>query len=433
MIIVDTALRRREEDGIPLRVALIGAGYMGRAVALQIVTCVPGMRLAAISSRDIARAESAVRATGAEPIGIATRSDLERSLTQGRPAVTDDPDLLCQADGIDAVVDATGDVEFGARVALEALTRGKHVILMNAELDATLGPILKVYADRAGVIVTGADGDEPAVAMNQIRFVRSIGLEPVLAGNVKGMYDPYRTPATQAEFAAGTGQQARMVTSFADGTKLSMETTLVANATGFRADRRGMHGHRCAHVNDVLDHFDIEELRGGRLVDFVVGAAPGSGAFVVGYDGNPARRETMRLFKMGDGPGYVFYRPFHLPHREVPLTIARAALFHDAAVAPLAGPVCETITVAKRDLRQGEMLDGIGGFTSYGLIENSEAARGENLLPMGLSEGCRLERDIPADQPIAFSDVELPEGRLVDRLWAEQEAIFSLAAVAGDR
>lgn len=425
MSMVFSALERRAEEGKPIRVGLVGAGYIGRALALQIVTRVPGMRLVAIASRTPAKAEEAYRAAGVDPLVVETVVELERAIARARPAITDDASLLCQAAGIDAIVEATGDVEFGASVAMDALAHGKHLVLLNAELDATLGPILKLHADRAGVVVTGADGDEPGVAMSLVRFVRSIGLEPVLAGNIKGFYDPHRTPATQAGFAAATGQNARMVTSFADGTKLSMESTLLANATGFTVDRRGMHGHRCAHVNDVLEHFSADDLRERPLVDFVLGAEPPSGAFVVGYDEHEGRGETMRTFKLGNGPGYVFYRPFHLPQREVPLTVARAVLFHDPAVAPLAGPVCEVVAVAKRDLRAGETLDGIGGFTCHGMIENAEPARADDLLPMGLADGCRVERDISADEPISFSDVKRPDGRLTDRLWAEQEAVFA--------
>jgi predicted homoserine dehydrogenase-like protein len=136
----------------------------------------------------------------------------------------------------------------------------------------------------------------------------------------------------------------------------------------------------------------------------------------------------MQYFKMGAGPFYNFYVPYHLPHLEVPLTAARAALFQDAAVAPLGGPVCEVITLAKRDLKAGEALDGIGGFTCYGMIDNYEVSAKAHLLPMGLSEGCRLRRDIPKDQPIAYADVELPAGRLCDQLRREQDIHFSGAS-----
>jgi predicted homoserine dehydrogenase-like protein len=133
----------------------------------------------------------------------------------------------------------------------------------------------------------------------------------------------------------------------------------------------------------------------------------------------------MQVFKIADGPLYVFYTPYHLPHLEVPLTVARAVLFQDAAVTPLGGPVCDVITLAKRNLKAGEILDGIGGFTCYGTLDNSNVCQAENLLPMGLSEGCRLKRDISRDQAIAYADVELPVDRLCDKLRTEQNTYFA--------
>jgi predicted homoserine dehydrogenase-like protein len=339
MIIVDTALERREAAGDPVRVALVGAGYMGRGAALQILTGVPGMRLVAVSNRTLSEAERAYTDAGAPPPRrVATAAALEEAIARGRHAVTDDAMLLCEAEGIDVVIEATGDVELGARVAMRAIEHGRHVVLMNAEVDATVGPILKVYADRAGVVITNADGDQPGVLMNLLRWVRSIGCRPVLAGNVKGLQDPYRTPETQARFAAENGQKPRMVTSFADGTKIGMEMAVVANATGFRVATRGMRGPRCAHVNEAPGLFPLDELLERGQVDYVLGAEPGPGVFVLGHDDHPARRPYMRYFKMGEGPLYVFYVPYHLPHLEVPLTAARAALFQDAAIAPAGRP-----------------------------------------------------------------------------------------------
>ena len=296
---------------------------------------------------------------------------------------------------------------------------------MNAELDATVGPILKIHADRAGVIITNVDGDQPGVMMNLFRFVKSIGYNPVLAGNIKGLQDYYRTPETQKGFAAEHNITPQMATSFADGTKISMENAIVANATGFKVGKRGMYGPRCTHVSEAVSLFPIDKLLGSGLVDYILGAEPGPGVFVLGYNDHPIRKPYMRYFKMGDGPLYVFYVPYHLPHLEVPLTVARAVLFQDSAVAPLAGPVCDVITVAKYDLKAGEVLDGIGGFTCYGVIENFEKCWAENLLPMGLSEGCRLVQDIPKDQALTYSDVKLPHGRLCDKLRAEQDAYFA--------
>jgi predicted homoserine dehydrogenase-like protein len=318
-------------------------------------------------------------------------------------------------------------VESGARVATEAIANRKHVLLVNAELDATVGPILKVLADRAGVVITNADGDEPAVAMNMFRFVKSIGYRPVLAGNVKGFLDHHRNPDTQKGFADAHGQRAFTVTSFADGTKLSLEATTLANATGFKVAQPGMAGRRLAHVRDLLGLYDPKELLDQPVVDYVLGAEPGSGAFVVGYNDDPQLMPYMSYFKLGDGPLYMFYRPFHLTHLEAPLSVARAVLFDDAAIAPAGPPMCEVTTIAKRGLEAGHELDGIGGFDCYGLIDNIEHTRRDDALPIGLASGARLIRPVAQDQPIRNADVILPQGRLVDQLRAQQDAHFGLS------
>lgn len=425
MIIVDKELEKLDRDGKPIRVALVGAGYMGRGIAIEIITAIVGMRLVSIANRTIEEAGRAYREAGVNSyILVDTVARLEDAIDKSQFSITDDPMLLCLAEGIDAIIEATGEIDFGAKVALEAINNGKHVILMNAELDATIGPILKVYADRAGVVITNTDGDEPGVAMNLYRFVKTIGYHPVLAGNIKGFIDPYRTPETQKEFATKHNQKPQMITSFADGTKLSMETTILANATGFKVGKRGMHGHRCSHVKDLPSMFSFEQLMGGGLIDYALGAEPGNGAFVVGYNEHPILKQYMSYFKMGDGPFYVFYTPYHLPHLQIPLTVARAVLFHDATVAPLGAPKCDVIAIAKRDLKVGEILDGIGGYTCYGMIDNAEVCQTENLLPMGLSKDCCIIRDIKRDQAISYMDIQLPEGRISDRLRAEQDAYF---------
>lgn len=425
MIIVDTALEQRQQEGRPVRVAIVGAGYMGRGVALQILQGVPGMKLVAVVNRTFAEAKRAYQQAGVEEVYVGNSFDeVETLLAAGKYVVTSDPSLVCKSQYVDAVVEATGDVEFSAHVAMAAIENHKHIILMNAELDATVGPILKVYADRAGVVMTNVDGDQPGVVMNLLRYAKSIGCRPVLAGNIKGLQDPYRTPETQRAYAEQYNQKPRMVTSFADGTKISMEMAVVANATGFKVGQRGMYGPPCAEVNDAAGLFPLEQMLETGLVDYVLGAQRTPGVFVLGYNDNPIQQQYLKYYKMGDGPLYVFYTPYHLCHLEVPLTVARAVLFGDAAVAPLGAPVVDVITLAKRDLKAGETLDGIGGFTCYGAAENADISRQENLLPMGLSDGCRMRRDVPKDYPITYADVELPADRLCDRLRAEQDEYF---------
>ena len=409
MVILDRRLDERARAGEPVNVALVGSGFMGRAVARRLVATT-GLRLVAVANRTLAAAEAALADAGADA---------------SRTAVTTDAEAVCREESVDVVIEATGAIDHGAQVALEAIRNGKHVVLMNMALDATLGPLLRTRAEQAGVVYTQTDGDEPAVAMNLIRLVRSLGLRPVAAGNLKGFYDPYRNPDTQREFAAGVGQDPQMVASYADGTKLALEATVLANATGFGVASRGMVGYRCDHVRDLAQLLDPGTLLETPLVDYALGAEPGSGVFVVVYEDDPEAARYLRYFKLGDGPLYVFYTPFHLPHLEVALTAARAALEGDAAVAPAGAPVCEAITVAKRDLQAGESLDGLGGFAAYALIENAATSLGERLLPIGLSEGRRLARDVARDEPIAFADLEPHEPTLAERLYQEQVDLFA--------
>jgi len=435
VIIVDRELERLEREGRPIRVAMVGAGFMGRGIARQLLTAATGIRLVAIANRRPERAHEAFAAAGAETTRDVSDLDaLEEAFASGVPAVTDQPELVCGGP-VDVVIEVTGTVDFAARVALEAIAHGKHVVLMNAEVDGTVGPLLKRRADETGVVITNADGDQPGVTMNLYRFVRGLGVRPVLCGNIKGLHDPYRNPTTQADFARRWGQDPHMVTSFADGSKISFEQTVIANATGMRVFKRGMLGPTVepgTPVREAAGLFPAEDLLEGRgAVDYVVGAEPAPGVFVLGTHDDPIQQHYLDLYKLGAGPLYCFYSPYHLCHFEVPNTIARAALFGDATIAPADGPVVEVVAAAKVDLEQGQELDRIGGYLTYGLAENSTAARAENLLPLGLAEGARVLRKIERDAVLTLDDVELPEGRLAERLWREQLELFAAAPATG--
>ena len=428
-MIVDTELREREAKGRPIRVGMVGAGATGRAIALQLGTPVPGIRLMAIANRTLAHGERAFREAGiTEWRHAESAREAEAAINRGVPVLTDDPSVLTACDAIDIIVEVTGTVAAAAHVVLEAFEHGKHVVLVNAELDSLLGPILKVRADQAGVVLTHTDGDEPGVAMTLFRYLRSLGLRPVAAGNIKGMVDYYRNPETQLLFAEKHDQDVRKVTSFADATKLSMETTVLANATGFHAGRRGMYGPACKYVRELANLLPADQMLSTGLVDYSVGAAPHTGGFVIIHEESPLKKTQLAYYKLGDGPFYVFYTPFHLPHIQLASTIGRAVIHLDPTVAPLAGPVCEVVTVAKRNLRAGERLDGIGGFCAYGLIDNSATARASGALPIGLSEGCVLRRDVSKDAVLSLDDVEEPvRDQLVEALWREQSARWSLS------
>jgi predicted homoserine dehydrogenase-like protein len=400
---------------------MVGAGATGRAIALQLGTPAPGIRLVAIANRTPAHGERAFREAGiTEWSRVDSATKAQDEIGKGRAILTDDPSILTHCDAIDLLLEVTGTVEPAAHFVLDAFDHGKHVVIVNAELDSLLGPILKVKADQAGVVITNTDGDEPGVAMTLYRYLRSLGLRPVAAGNLKGMVDYYRNPDTQRAFAEKNDQDARKVTSFADATKLSMETTVLANATGFHAGRRGMYGPACKHVREMANLLPADQMLSTGLVDYALGAEPHTGAFVVVHEESPLKKVQLAYYKLGDGPFYVFYTPFHLPHIQIASTIGRAGVLRDPTVTPLAGPVCEVLTVAKRNLKAGERLDGVGGFCAYGLIDNSASARKLDALPISISEGCILRQDVSKDEVVSFADVTLPHGRLIDSLWNEQ-------------
>src|SRR5258708_32346639 len=305
---VDTALQEREHTGHPIRVGMVGAGATGRAIALQLGTPVPGIRLAAIANRTIAQAERAFREAGITNwLRVCSAREAESAIARGLSVLTDDPTVLTHCDAIDLLVEVTGSVEPAAQLALQAFERGKHLVLVNAELDSFIGPILKVKADQAGVVVTHTDGDEPGVAMALRRYLRSLGLRTVAAGNLKGMVDYYRNPDTQRAFAEKNDQDARKVTSFADATKLSMEATVLANATGFRAGRRGMYGAACKDVREMANLLPHDQMLSTGLVDYALGAAPYTGAFVIVHEDSPFKKVALGSYKLWDGAFYVLY------------------------------------------------------------------------------------------------------------------------------
>lgn len=424
MIIVDKALRARAEAGRPIRVALVGAGFMGRGLVNQVVNSVPGMELAAIYNRTLANAERAFTEAGVTDWeAVDDGQGVDKTIARGGPAITQNYAAVCAAESIDAIVEATGNVEFGAQVVTAAIQGGKHVVLLNAELDGTAGTVLKQRADAAGVVLSGCDGDQPGAQLNLVRFVKGIGLAPLVCGNVKGLQDEYRTPSTQRSFAQKWGQDPYMVTSFADGTKVSFEQAIVANATGMTVQRRGMRGaDHSGHVDELTSHYDVDELRAaGGFVDYVVGSKPGPGVFVLATHDDPKQRHYLNLYKLGEGPLYSFYTPYHLCHFEVPMTVARAVLFGDAALAPLGPPTVEVVTTAKQDLPAGTTIDGLGGYDSYGVAERADVTAAQKLLPMGVAEGCVTTRAISKDEVLTYRDVILPPGRLIDRLRMEQQ------------
>ena len=427
MIIVDNALKAREAEGKPIHVACLGAGFIAQGLTNQIINSVPGMRMVAAFSRHGQRGLDMFSYSGRnEAVMANTQGEVEDAIRSGKPVVTEDAFLLARSENIDVLVDVTGAVEFGARVALEAFKHGKDIVLMNAEIDATIGPILQTYAEKYGRIMSATEGDEPGIQINLYRWVKGLGLIPRVMGNIKGLQDPYRNPTTQKGFADKWGQNPAMVTSFADGSKISFEQAIVANATGFKVKCRGM-SRGVEYRGDVMtigSLYDVGDLRKlGGVVDYVVGT-PLTKVYCLAEHSDPKQQHYLNLYKMGPGPLYSFFVPYHLVHFEAPNAIARVALLRDSVAKPLGGPVVEVCAVAKRDLKAGEILDDYGMYMTYGEAVNVDEMSAGRYLPEGLVEGCKLISNIPKDAVITYDDVSLPPNRLSDQLRAEQYKLF---------
>nr|MCU0491919.1 SAF domain-containing protein [Chloroflexaceae bacterium] len=386
-----------------------------------------GMDVTAIADIAVERARHALSAAGV-PAGQIVETDdsatANAALESGRRVITRRADMLPKLESVEAIVEATGVPELGARIAWNAILGKKHVILLNVETDVTVGPILKRMADVAGVVYTGSAGDEPAATLELYEFARTLGLTVLCAGKGKNNpLDRTATPDTMAARAKEAGASPKMICSFVDGTKTMVEMAALANATGLTPAQRGMYGPQTT-LKQLPQIFALRE-QGGILeqtgvVDYVIGdVAPG--VFVVFTSNLPVVIEELRYLKMGDGPNWTLYRPYHLTSIETPLSVAKAVLRHEATIAPTYGMVAEVITVAKRDLRAGETLDGIGGFTVYGLTERAEVARRENLLPLGLAQKATLRRDVEIGQPLTYADVQLDETQTVVQLRRMQD------------
>jgi predicted homoserine dehydrogenase-like protein len=414
-------LLAREQAGRPIAAGLVGAGQMGTGLVSQ-VACMRGMRVAAVADIALDRARHALTAAGVpegEIVAAESAADADAALAAGRRVITRSADLLPTLAGLEAIIEATGVPNLGARIAFSAILGRKHVVLLNVETDVTVGPLLKRMADLAGVVYTGAAGDEPAATLELYQFAQALGLQVLCAGKGKNNpLDRSATPDSLAAEARAKGAAAKMLCSFVDGTKTMVEMAALANATGLPPSRRGLHGP--ATSVDQLPRVFAPRAQGGILdetgvVDYAVGnVAPG--VFVVFTSALPVVVDELRYLKMGDGPNWALYRPYHLTSIETPLSVARAVLDGEATIAPTHGMVAEVITVAKRDLRAGEAIDGIGGFTVYGLIERAAVARDERLLPLGLAQGATLRRDVELGQPLTYDDVVLDETQTVVQL-----------------
>ncbi|NMC55337.1 MAG: NAD(P)-dependent oxidoreductase [Chloroflexi bacterium] len=420
MIGLNEELRERHAAGNPVRIGLIGAGQMGTDVVAE-VSMMLGLEVVVTADLDLDRARKAfeIGRVKAEVVVAQTAEEADAAVLAGKVVAAADYRVVTQMKTVQVMLEATGVPEIGTRAALKSARSGQHLSMMNVETDITVGPVLRWYAERKGVLYALAAGDEPAACKELYDFAEALGFTIVAAGKGKNNpLDRHATPVDPAiaKEAARRGLSPNMLVEFVDGSKTMIEMAAVANATGLVPDVRGMHGPDTDR-DHLSETFRLKE-EGGVLnkmgvVDYGIGrVAPG--VFLVIHTDHPRLREAMVLRDMGNGPYYTLFRPYHLCSIEVPLTCAMLEIRKKPNMVPLNRLAAEVFAVAKHDLKPGDVLDAIGGTAYYSLVDTYETARAERLLPIGLAKGARVIRDIPVDQPITLDDVELKPSTVLE-------------------
>jgi predicted homoserine dehydrogenase-like protein len=399
--------RQLAEAERPLDLVLVGLGFMGYGL-LRRLSQVKGVRVPLLITREVPRALELLGAKGIPAAVTSALRAIRANAERGILSVWSSPDIL-SAVPFPIVVETTGEVAYGTEVALAAFDSGKHVVTLNVELHVTLGTYLKRYAEERGLVFTDAEGDQPGTLASLMEEVIAMGFKPVLAGNMKGYLDRAATPDSIRAWSEQYGLNPKQTAAFTDGTKLAIEMALVANYFGMKVLTRGMFGPRVERVQDALTLFDWDAIPDAGAVDYVIGRTLEPGVFVVGEFPDPEQANYLRYLKLGDGPRYLLYRPHHLCHLEVMATVARVAVLAEATIDNGPAPTTQVIACAKRDIVPGEEIDGLGGYTCYGLVENLEVVRAEALAPIGLLPGAVARRRLSKDEPIAVGDVDLPE------------------------
>lgn len=440
---LDRLLRRRAETGAPIRVGLIGAGKFG-AMFLSQAGLHPGFHVLGIADLSPDRAKASLARIGwtEERYSATTPAG---ALKDGTTWITDDTAALIDADGLDVLIDATGNPAAGIAHALRAIDRGRHLVMVNVEADVLAGPLLRRRAESAGLVYSQAYGDQPALIAEMVDWARTAGLEVVAAGKGTKYLPVYHgvTPdevwshyGLTPEAAAAGGMNPQMFNSFLDGTKSAIEMAAVANACDLVPQAAGLKFPACG-VQDLphvlrpaadggwLDHKGTVEVissleRDGRPVtgDLRWGV-------YVTFEGpsDYVRRCFSEYGLLTDSTGKysTMYKPFHLIGLELGISVASAALRGEPTGAPndFRG---DAVAVAKRDLRQGDMLDGEGGYTVWGRLMPARMSLQTGALPIGLAHGVALRRSVTAGTVLTWDDVSIDETDLAVATRREMEA-----------
>ena len=389
---------------------------MGLGIAHQL-GLTPGMRLSFVADKSEAAAGEAARLYG-KPTHVATDC----------LAALEDPSLPC-----DVLIEATNSIVAAFDYCMAAIEKGAHCVLMNAEVDAMLGYLLRDAAARKGVVVTSDAGDQHGVLARMMDEIEMWGFEFVQAGNMKGFLDRYRTLEGSVEIAASLQLSPEQCLAYTDGSKLNIEMSLIANERGLTPRVPGMEGPCAERVEDVLGLFDFESYGGKAHVDYILGARQhGGGVYVVARSDDPFRAHYLDYYKITNRAPYcVFFRPYHLCHFETPRAIAMSVLYGRSGLDLRHGRMTDCYAHAKRPLSRGDRIaHAIGSDEVYGLIMSAQDADAADLVPQGLldvedtNERPVLRRAVARDEPLSWDDLDMPDTRLL-QLWQQQKALLA--------
>ena len=434
MLNMHKKLAKREEEGQIIRTGIVGVGQMGRGLVAQ-MALMKGIMPAIVADHTLEKVIKAFHNAGISDEDIAVAKTLEeanRFMEQGKYVATENDAFISHANLVEVAIDVTGVPEVGVKIAIDAMNNKKHVVMMDVETDVVIGSYLKKLGDKNGVIYTGSAGDEPGAVMELYSFARAIGLDVRVIGKGKNNKIDYDcNPDTVYEEATRRKMNPRMLTSFKDGTKTMVEMTAMSNATGFVPDVIGGHGVSGSSANSCADlnaAFRLKEdggiLNRHGVVEYVNGIAPG--VFITVASPNEDAAYVMDYLQMGHGPLWTLYRPYHLCNLETPLSVAKIVIDGEPTIIPLDGPVSECITVAKRDLRAGESLDGIGGYTTYASIATAEETyRNSYVVYPLVNKNARMKCDVKKGTLLTLDMVDLDTTTQLYQVRKEQDKMYN--------
>ena len=441
-----TMLAERAEAENPIRVGLIGAGKFGSMFLAQ-ARLTPGIHIVGIADLEVARARAAALGSAWPQAQIAA-SGLDDALSSGRTALTDDAMALIGLGALEVVVEATGDAKAGIRHCQAAIAEGKHIVMVNVEADAVAGPLLARRAEAAGVVYSLAWGDQPAIVCEHVDWARACGFEVVCAGKGTRYHPTYHAsnPDTVWEILDQylriedrSAINPKMFNSFVDGSKSAIEMTAVCNATGLAPQPEGL-GFPAA------SRFELAEVckpaaAGGTLAHAGTTEVVSSinrdlsevphhlalGTYVVVAAESEYARRCFREYAMlpdRSGTYAALYRPIHMIGLELGISVASVACRGEPTGRPR-GWRADTVAIAKRALKAGEVLDGEGGFMVWGKQMPAQRSLEIGGLPLGLANAVTLKRDIAEGAQLTWADVALDDTDAAVKLRRDMETAFA--------